>query len=179
MTVCNMTYRGGGPRRADCARRDDLRLSEGPPHGAEAADSGSRRCVVASLPSDEGAIYDKEVRSNASEHRAAGDLGHQPRRRGCRSPEGAGPGGQGTTPRQCAMERSTCLHGPEARDTIDRESRLTGSSLARAPMAASKTCATPRPSPKAARSHEASTPGRAGLWPGEEDRPRKKASIAS
>ena len=46
MTVCNMSIEGGATRRLDRARREDLRLSQGPPEGAQGQGLGRRRCAI-------------------------------------------------------------------------------------------------------------------------------------
>ena len=46
MTVCNMSIEARRPRRADRPGRDDLRLSQGPPHGAQGRRLGSRRSPI-------------------------------------------------------------------------------------------------------------------------------------
>ena len=46
MTVCNMSIEGGARGRHDRARREDLRLSQGPPEVAEGQGLGRRRCAT-------------------------------------------------------------------------------------------------------------------------------------
>ena len=62
------------------ARRDDLRLRQGPSLRAGRARPGKRRWPIGRpLPSDPGATFDKEVcRSRPDEHRPHGHLGHEP-----------------------------------------------------------------------------------------------------
>ena len=60
--------RGRRARRADRARRDDLRLSQGPSDGAHRARRGTRRWLTgAALPTDPGARYDKSVTLDATD----------------------------------------------------------------------------------------------------------------
>ena len=47
MTICNMTHRGRRPRGHDRARRDDVRVSRGPPGGADGLRRGGRSAGAA------------------------------------------------------------------------------------------------------------------------------------
>ena len=82
--------RGRRARRADRARRKDLRLSQGPAARAQGRGLGcgdgaiGRRCQ-----SDEGAHFDKEIRLDAAQSAADRHLGHQPRGRAADHRRGA------------------------------------------------------------------------------------------
>ena len=135
--------RGRRPGRHDRARREDLRLSSGP-----AVRSARRRlghgagAIGRRLPSDEGAAFDREVRTR--------------RRRPCRrmSPGAPAPRMSSRSPARCPIRRTppiegkraaiaarAGLHGLDARHADRPTSPSTACSSAPAPMAASRICA--------------------------------------
>jgi 3-isopropylmalate/(R)-2-methylmalate dehydratase large subunit len=63
MTVCNMAIEARRPRRHDRARRDDLRLPQGPSAGAARAPSWEQAVDVLAHAAarDAGAHFDDEV----------------------------------------------------------------------------------------------------------------------
>ena len=68
MTLCNMSIEAGGPRRHGGARRNHVRLRQGPPLRAKATNGEWEKTLARwrSLPSDPGAQYDKVVEIDAS-----------------------------------------------------------------------------------------------------------------
>ena len=86
-------HRGRRPRRADRPGRDDLRLSQGPPHGAQGRRlrAGGRLLADAALRSGRG--LRQGSRPRRQHHHPAGDLGHQPAGRAAHRRQGAEPGG--------------------------------------------------------------------------------------
>ena len=94
MTDLQHVDRGRRPRRADRARRDDLRLLQGPADGAQGCAPGSRPCAGgAPCPPTRVRVYDTEVALDAAADRAAGHLGHLAPGRGADHRHGARPQG--------------------------------------------------------------------------------------
>ena len=85
MTVCNMTIEGGG--RAGMIAPDDTTFEwlEGRP-GAPGGLRRGGRPTGARCSTDDGATFDREIDVDAARDRAAGHLGHQPRRWSSPSP---------------------------------------------------------------------------------------------
>ena len=79
MTVCNMSIEAGARARHGRARRHDLRLPRGPAVRAEAASAGTRRWPTGRrcrpTPTRSSTA---RCTLDAAEHRADGDLGHEP-----------------------------------------------------------------------------------------------------
>ena len=160
--------RGRRQGRHGGARRHDHRLSRRPALRAEGRGVGQgRRASGATCRATRAPRFDRDVSLDAARHRADGDLGHQPR--GCAADHRrASPSRRRrpTPPRRTAWSaRSTTWAWCPARRSS--RWRSTASSSAPAPTAASRTCARPRRSPRAARS-SISGLGRGGLGPGEE-----------
>ena len=107
--------RGRRARRPDRARRDDVRLSRGPPDGAEGRRLGAgRRLLAHAARPTRARRYDTEVALDAADDRAAGHLGHPPAGRGRRSPAACPtPKAATTEDRRRAMERSLEYMGLE------------------------------------------------------------------
>ena len=137
-------HRGRRAGRPGRARRDHLRLSDGPARRAEGRRPGRWRCAYwKSFFSDPDARFDREVAIDVSALAPMVTWGTSPedvvadRRPSCpirptstRRKADAGPPRAG-------------LHGPRARPADRRAPGSTGSSSAPAPTAASRTCAPP------------------------------------
>jgi 3-isopropylmalate/(R)-2-methylmalate dehydratase large subunit len=78
MTVCNMSIEGGARAGPDRARRDHLRLPQGPPYAPQGADWDAALEAWRDLPTDEGATFDRTVLDRRRRRRAVGHLGHHP-----------------------------------------------------------------------------------------------------
>ena len=137
-------HRGRRARRADRPGRHDLRV---PPRPAatrrrapawDAAVAGWR-----TLPSDDGAVFDKTDQHRRERPRADGHLRHEPGHGHPHHqprPVARRPGRPGPAPRARARAR---VHGPAAPARRSSARRSTSSSSGAAPTAASATCASP------------------------------------
>ena len=149
--------RGRRARRHGRARRQDLRLSQGPAEVAQGRVVGSG----APLLGDARLRRRRAFRRGraARRRRPAADrlLGHQPA--GRRDDRRLRAEGRGRRDRgQARLDQARArLHGPEGRREESPTSPSTASSSARAPTAASRTCAPRRRSSTATRSPSAST----------------------
>ena len=142
MTLCNMSIEAGA--RAGLVAPDETTFAylQGPP--ARAARRATGTTAVAhwrTLRTDDGAAFDRTVDTRRVGPDAARDLGHQPQPDGAAERAGAGPrdlhrpGGAG------GGRAGPGVHGPHARHPDCARSPSTWSSSARAPTAASRTCA--------------------------------------
>ena len=143
MTICNMSIEGGA--RAGLIAPDETtfeylrgrRTPRRAPTGTRPSSAGG------TLPSDEGAVFDKRIVIDAGRARADGHLRHQPGHgdRGQRAASRA----RGDAGRRAPAAASSAprLHGPRARHRPSPASRSTSCSSAPAPTAASATCAWP------------------------------------
>ena len=79
MTICNMSIEAGA--KAGLIAPDDVTFAylEGRTHAPKGAAWEAALDDWRTLPTDDGAAFDKEVHLDAAEHRAARVLGHQPR----------------------------------------------------------------------------------------------------
>ena len=157
MTVCNMSIEGGA--RAGLIAPDEKAFDflKGRPKSPKGADWDAAMRYWEKLRSDEGAHFDHEIRLDAAKLPPIVTWGTSPEdvvsiiglRAGSGQDRGRG---------QAAVEASRAeLHGPEARARRSPTSSSTGSSSARAPTAASRTCARPQRSSRARPSTATST----------------------
>ena len=171
--------RGRRARRADRARRDDLRLSQGPPDGARGRGLGRGGRVVADAAERSGRGLRRDRHARRHRHRAVADLGHQPRgrradhRRRARSRE---------LRRSVEARRGAevaRLYGPDAGHARCRTSASSTSSSAAAPTAGSRICAPPPRSRTAATSPTACARWSCRVRGWSSARPRPRGSTAS
>ena len=151
LTLCNMSIEGGG--RAGMIAPDDTTYEyiAGRPYAPKGEAWDRALAFWRTLPSDDGAAFDREVTLARPRDRADGHLGHQPRGRSpghrARSPIPRRPpmphGVMGRPARSPTWASSPARRSPR--------SPSTASSSAHAPTAASRTCAWRRRSPRAAR----------------------------
>ena len=150
--------RGGRARRPHRARRDDLRLSQGPARWRPRARRGSRRVAFwQTLPSDPGAHYDTEVVLDAADIAPQVTWGTSPQDVLPITGAVPDPADEKDDYRRRSMERSLDYMGLKPGTPLDRDPGAEASSSAPAPTAASRICAPPPRSPRAARSRPAST----------------------
>ena len=164
LTVCNMSIEAGA--RAGMVAPDDTTFAylSGRPF-APKGELGTRRVTFwRTLPSDAGAVFDREVSLDAATTRADGDLGHEPGGRA--ADHGASRSGSAADAAGASDERALDYMGLTPGSRLATICRSTASSSAPAPTAASRTCAPP---PRRASGRKAAVPthGRAGLGPGE------------
>ncbi len=98
--------RGRRPRRADRARRDDLRLPARPADGAEGRGLGARRRLVADAAVRSGRALRQGDRARRRRHPAARHLGDEPGGRGADHRRVPDPDSAGDEPKRRAMRRS-------------------------------------------------------------------------
>ena len=152
MTVCNMSIEAGA--RAGMVAPDDTTFAyvEGRPHAPHGADWERALDDWRSLPTDDGATFDKEVTIDAADAAAVRHVGHEPeperhdRRRRAR-PRGDRRRRQGA--RRPSARSRTWRSRPARRSATSARTR---SSSARARTRASRTCASPPASSAGARS---------------------------
>ena len=153
MTVCNMSIEAGAKAGLVAPDETTFEYLAGPRPRA----AGRRRGTQAvadwrTLRTDDGAVWDKEVRIDAATLRPQVTLGHQPRpghvdrrqrpvARRLRRPD---------DPRE--RRPGARVHGPRRPARRSATSPSTPCSSGRAPTAASRTCGPPPPCSRAARS---------------------------
>ena len=114
MTVCNMSIEGGA--RAGLIAPDETTFAyiKGRPKAPKGDRLGHGARYWETLHSDEGAVFDREVRLDAATAAAAGHLGHEPGERHQHQRRGARPG-EDRRSRQAPRRRARArLHGPRA-----------------------------------------------------------------
>ena len=143
-------HRGRRARRAGGAGRDHLRLSDGPSRRAQGRRLGDGAELLEELLLRSG----RPVRPRGADRRRGAEahrhLGHQPRGRGRRSTAACpipADFDEREGRRRCAARWTTWAWSPASRSP---RRGSTGCSSARAPTAASRTCAPPPPSPRGA-----------------------------
>ena len=120
MTVCNMSIEAGA--RAGLIAPDETTFDylKGRPIAPKGGAWEQAVAFWRTLPSDPGARYDREVRLQASQIRAASHLGHQPRGRAADHRQRAGSRGRQER-EQAQVDRALArLYGAEARHQADR-----------------------------------------------------------
>ena len=144
MTVCNMSHRGGRPRRDDRAGPGDVRLPQGPSARAERRGLGRRRrvlgdaCAPTTTPSSTPRSSSTPPRSRRSSRGAP-----TPGQGAPLSAAVPDPAGYRRTRRPGRGREGPDLHGPEPRARRCARSPSTPCSSAPAPTAGSRTCAPP------------------------------------
>ena len=144
MTICNMSIEGGA--RAGLVAPDETTFEyiRGRRHAPQGADWDAAVAKWRTLPSDEGAVFDKSIVIDASALEPMVTYGNNP---GMgipvtgRVPRPGGPRGRAGPPRPRARAR---VHGARRRARPSPASRSTSCSSAPAPTAGSATCAWPR-----------------------------------
>ena len=159
MTICNMSIEWGAKAGLIAPDQTTFDYIEGKPDAPKGEDWDAAVAYWKTLVTDEDAEFDEEVVLDAVDDDAVRHLGHQPRpgraarRRTSRRPTTSTTSRTGSPPRR---PWSTWASRPARRCAT---SRSTPSSSARAPTAASRTCAPPPRSSRAARS-----PTAPGCW---------------
>ena len=146
--------RGRRARGHDRARRDDVRLPRRAARARRAAPTGTRPSTRwRSLPTDEGATFDREVEIDVSRRSARRSRGARTRAWSCSLDGSRARSGRPAPTRTTApppSARSTTWRSSRARRS--RRSASTASSSAPARTRGSRTCAPPPPSRRAATS---------------------------
>ena len=112
LTVCNMSIKAGA--RAGLVAPDDVTFAylEGRPHAPSGAAWEAALDYWRTLPSDEDATFDHEVRLRRRDADAVRDLGHQPGAGAAARGVGAGPGLVRRPGRPRRRRARADLHGP-------------------------------------------------------------------
>ena len=144
--------RGRRARRHDRAGREDLRIPQGPPQGAEGRRVGNRDALLGDAAFRRGRGVRPRDQARCREAPADRHLGHEPRAGGLdhRPRADARGSDRRAQARDAARARSPTWTSRAARRSPT--SRSTACSSAHAPTAASRICARSRGSPKARRS---------------------------
>ena len=143
MTVCNMSIEWGAKAGMIAPDQTTFDYLEGRPEAPTGADWDAAVEHWRTLVTDDDAVFDREIVLDASDDDAVRHLGHQPRPgRAARRERAAPRATSRTTPTASRPSRrwSTWASRPAPRCA---RSRSTPSSSARAPTAASRTCAWP------------------------------------
>ena len=135
--------RGRRAVRHGRARRDDLRLSQGPALCAEGRGVRQRGRGMVGADDGRGRGIRQGCDARRERHRADRDLGHQPRGRAADRRQRARSGARdGRRPRQLSARRAG-IYGHRAGQAADRHRASTACSSAPAPIRASRICARP------------------------------------
>ena len=170
--------RGRRPRRHGRARRHHLPLSEGQAVRAQGRRTGTRRWPSGRPCRPTTARRStREVTLNAAEIAPMVTWGTQPRGRAVDQRPRARSRLRAQSGQAGEHEAGARIHGPQARHADGRHRRRQASSSAPAPTAASRICAPPRRSPRAARPRSRRGSWRAPAW--SRSRPRPRASTRS
>ena len=144
--------RGRRPRRAwSPPTRRRSRTSKDAPHAPKGQDWEDAVAYWRTLPTDEGAVYDAEVYLDANELEPFVTWGTNPGQGVSLSDVVPSPDDYRRPQRPRRRRARAGVHGADARNAAEGCRRSTPSSWARAPTAASKTCAPSRRSSRVAR----------------------------
>jgi 3-isopropylmalate/(R)-2-methylmalate dehydratase large subunit len=142
MTVCNMSIEAGARAGHDRARRDHLRLPQGPRVAPKGADWDAAVARWRSCRATTGAVSTNLARDRRRAARADDHLRHQPGHGHGRSTTPVpDPSAIGRTASAPPVREGAGLHGPRARQAAARPARSTWCSSAAAPTRACPTCA--------------------------------------